>query len=266
MRLKDKVILVTGSVSGIGEGMVRVFAREGAVVVVHGPPTAEAEADAAKICAEIAQAGGKASSLLSDLADPAVPAQLIKQIIDRHGRLDGLVNNAAALTRGTLEQTDLATYERIMAVNLRAPFFLIQSALPYFRKQGVGRVINIGSVNAYSGDRVQCAYSVSKGGLMTLTRNVADAYGREGVRVHQFNVGWTLTPREYALKRKEGFKENWPNEVSKEFAPSGRLLSPEDVAWAAVYFLSDEAALINGTVFELEQFPMIGRMQERNPT
>jgi len=266
MRLKDKVILVTGSVSGIGEGMVRVFAREGAIVVVHGPPTEEAQTEAARICQEILAAGGKASTLLADLADPAVPAQLIQQVIERHGRLDGLVNNAAALTRGTLEHTDLATYERILAVNLRAPFFLIQAAIPHFRRQKVGRIINIGSINAYSGDRVQAAYSVSKGGLMTLTRHTADAYGKDGVRAHQFNVGWTLTPREYELKRSEGFKENWQYEVSKEFAPSGRLLTPEDIAWAAVYFLSDEAELMNGAVFELEQFPLIGRMQERNPT
>ncbi len=266
MRLKDKVILVTGSVSGIGEGMVRVFAREGAAVIVHGPPTDEARADAAKICQEITAAGGKASSLFADLADPAVPAQLIQQIIDLHGRLDGLVNNAAALTRGTLEHTDLETYERVMAVNLRAPFFLTQAAIPHFRRQKRGSIINIGSINAYSGDRVQAAYSVSKGGLMTLTRHTADAYAKDGVRANQFNVGWTLTPREYALKRSEGFKENWQYEVSKEYAPYGRLLTPEDVAWAGVYFLSDEAQLVNGAVFELEQFPLIGRMQERNPT
>ncbi|HEY1847787.1 MAG TPA: hypothetical protein VGG37_01215, partial [Opitutaceae bacterium] len=74
-----------------------------------------------------------------------------------------------------------------------------------------------------------------------------------------------LTANEFALKKKEGLAEDWPKRVSKEFAPSGRILSPEDIAWAAVYFLSDEAPLINGTVMEIEQFPMIGRMQERLP-
>jgi NAD(P)-dependent dehydrogenase (short-subunit alcohol dehydrogenase family) len=125
-------------------------------------------------------------------------------------------------------------------------------------------VINIGSVNAYSGERNQFAYSISKGGLMTLTRNIADAYGREGVRVNQLNLGWTLTPNEYQLKMKEGLPKDWPTRIPKEFAPSGRLLSPEEIAWAAVYFMSDEGALVNGTVMELEQFPMIGRMQERS--
>ena len=94
---------------------------------------------------------------------------------------------------------------------------------------------------------------------MTLTRNIADAYGPEGVRVNLLNVGWTLTPNEYGLKKKEGLPDDWPSRVSRTFAPSGRLLSPEDVAWAAVYFLSDEAPLVNGAILDFEQHPLIGR-------
>jgi NAD(P)-dependent dehydrogenase (short-subunit alcohol dehydrogenase family) len=169
------------------------------------------------------------------------------------------VNNAAAITRGSIEKTDNELFDRTVAVDLKAPFLLIQAALPYFRKQGTGRVLNIGSMNAYCGERNQFIYSICKGGLMTLTRNLADAYGAEGIRVNQLNVGWTLTPNEFALKMKEGLPRDWPARVSRTFAPSGRLLSPEDVAWAAVYFLSDEAALINGAVLDVEQYPLIGR-------
>lgn len=261
MRLKSKVILVTGSTTGIGEGMVRLFAREGAFVVVHGTR----EAAARKVVDDIIGAKGRAIYIIGSLADPAAPAKIIQEVIAKCGRIDGLVNNAAIMTRGTLEKTDLEMFDRTIAVNLRAPFLLIREALPHFRKQGGGRVLNIGSVNAYAGERNQLAYSVSKGGLMTLTRNIADAYGVEGIRVNQFNVGWTLTPNEFELKKKEGLGDDWPSHPSLEFAPSGRLLYPEDIAWAAVYFLSDEAPLINGTVMELEQFPMIGRMQERRP-
>ncbi|MDB6092668.1 MAG: putative Glucose and ribitol dehydrogenase 2 [Verrucomicrobia bacterium] len=261
MRLKDKVILVTGSTTGIGEGMARVFAREGAHVVVHGTR----EEVARQVAEDIRREGGRAGLVLGDLADPTIPAKMMKQVIEQCGRIDGLVNNAAVMTRGNFEVTDLAAFDRTIAVNLRAPFLLAQAALPHFRKVGGGRVLNIGSVNAYSGERNQFAYSVSKGGLMTLTRNIADAYAVEGIRVNQFNVGWTLTTNEQALKEKEGLPPDWPSHVSKEFAPSGRILSPEDIAWAAVYFLSDESALINGTVMELEQFPMIGRMQARSP-
>ncbi|MBL9216727.1 MAG: SDR family oxidoreductase [Opitutaceae bacterium] len=262
MRLKDKVILVTGSSTGIGEGMVRIFAREGARVVVHGLD----EAAAREVARSITAQGGRAGHVSGDLEDPAAPERMIQAVIAQAGRLDGLVNNAAVMTRGTLEAADCATFDRTIAINLRAPLLLIRAALPHFRRQGGGRVLNIGSVNAYSGERNQCVYSVSKGGLMTLTRNLADAHGREGVRVNQFNVGWTLTPNEYALKQREGLPPDWPQRVPREFAPSGRILTPEDIAWAAVYFLSDEGALVNGAVLDLEQFPMIGRMQERSAT
>jgi NAD(P)-dependent dehydrogenase (short-subunit alcohol dehydrogenase family) len=252
MRLKDKVILVTGSTTGIGEGMVRVFAREGAKVMVHGR-----RRDAAQTL--VAEIGGEASFVIGSLEDPQVPAKLIAETIHHFGRIDGLVNNAAAITRGSIEKTDGELFDRTVAVDLKAPFLLIQAALPYFRRQGSGRVLNIGSMNAYCGERNQFIYSICKGGLMTLTRNLADAYGAEGIRVNQLNVGWTLTPNEFVLKMKEGLPEDWPMRVSRTFAPSGRLLSPEDVAWAAVYFLSDEAALINGAILDVEQYPLIGR-------
>jgi len=252
MRLKDKVILVTGSTTGIGEGMARVFAREGAKVMIHGRRKDAAQ----KLAAELGEA---AFFCVGSLEDPQVPARLIAETISHFGRIDGLVNNAAAITRGNIENTDADIFDKTVAVDLRAPFLLIRAALPHFRKQGTGRVLNIGSINAYCGERNQMAYSVCKGGLMTLTRNLADAHGAEGMRVNQLNVGWTLTPNEFALKMKEGLPEDWPSRVSKTFAPSGRLLSPEDIAWAGVYFLSDEAALINGAVLDLEQFPLIGR-------
>ncbi len=252
MRLKDKVILVTGSTTGIGESMVRLFAREGAKVMIHGR-----SGDAAQTLAS--EVRGGAGFVVGTLEDPEVPARLIAETIRCFGRIDGLVNNAAAIVRSDLETTDVALFDYTVAVNLKAPFLLIQAALPHFRKQGTGRVVNIGSVNAYCGERNQFIYSICKGALMTMTRNLADGYGPEGIRVNQLNVGWTLSPNEYALKRKEGLPEDWPQKVGRTFAPSGRLLSPEEVAGAALYFLSDEAALVNGAVLDLEQYPLIGR-------
>jgi len=258
MRLKDKVILVTGSTTGIGEGMVRVFVREGARVAIHGMALKDAE----KVAGEIRQEGGQAISLAGLLEDAAVPARLIAETVAHYGRLDGLVNNAATIARGNLDNTNVEAFDRTLAINLRAPYLLIQAALPHFREQGGGRVLNIGSINSYCGENNLFAYSISKGGLATLTRNLADAHGAEGVRVNQLNVGWTLTANEYELKIKDGLPDDWPTKIPKVFAPSGRLLSPEEIAWAAVYFLSDEAALVNGAILDLEQFPVIGR----NPT
>ena len=255
MRLKEKVILVTGSTTGIGEGMARRFAREGALVMVHGID----EAAARLVVEGIGHAQGRVSLVLADLKDPDAPVRIIQSVIDQWGRIDGLVNNAATMMRSTLESTDAACFDHTMAINTRAPLLLIRAALPHFRRQGGGRVLNIGSVNGYCGERNQLAYAISKGGLMTLTRNLADAHGAEGLRVNMLNLGWTLTPNEYELKKKEGLPDDWPSRVPKTFAPSGRLLAPEDVAMAAVYFLSDEAPLVNGAIVDFEQYPLIGR-------
>jgi NAD(P)-dependent dehydrogenase (short-subunit alcohol dehydrogenase family) len=232
--------------------MARVFAREGAKVMIHG----RREDAAQKLVAEI---GEGAAFVVGPLDDPEVPARLIRETIDHFGRIDGLVNNAAAITRGNIENTDAELFDHTVAVDLKAPFLLIQAALPHFRKQGGGSVLNIGSINGYCGERNQFIYSICKGGLMTMTRNLADAHAVEGIRVNHLNVGWTLTPNEFALKMKEGLPADWPSRVSRTFAPSGHLLSPEDIAWAAVYFLSNEAALINGAVLDVEQYPVIGR-------
>jgi NAD(P)-dependent dehydrogenase (short-subunit alcohol dehydrogenase family) len=254
-RLKGKVILVTGSTTGIGEAMVRLFAREGARVMIHGRRRDAAQ----KLAADI---GEKASFAIGSLEDPKVPAWLVKETIGQFGRIDGLVNNAAAITHGSITDTDVEAFDRTLAINLRAPLFLIQAALPHFRKQGGGRVLNIGSINSYCGERILLAYSISKGGLTTLTRNLADAHAAEHIQINQLNVGWTLTPNEYALKMKDGLPSDWPTKLPKSVAPSGRIHSPEEVAAAAIYFLSDEAALINGAILDVEQFPVIGR----NPT
>lgn len=251
-RLKDKVILVTGSTTGIGEAIARLFAREGAKIMVHGRRKDAAE----KVAAEI---GENASFFMGALEDPEVPAKLIAATIDRFGRIDGLVNNAARITRCVLETATPELFDVTMAVNVRAPLLLIQAALPHFRKQGGGRVLNIGSVNAYCGESNLPLYSISKGGLMTLTRNLADALAPERIQINQLNVGWTLTPNEYQYKLNDGLPPDWPSHLPPGTAPSGRIHSPEEVAMAAIFFLSDEAALISGSVLDVEQFPVIGR-------
>jgi NAD(P)-dependent dehydrogenase (short-subunit alcohol dehydrogenase family) len=232
--------------------MARRFISEGARVMLH-----DIREDALPALA--LELGEDASFVVGDLEDPAIPSRLIEQTVAHFGRIDGLVNNAAVKTRGRIEDTDYAAFDRTVNVNLKAPFFLIRAAIPHFRKQGGGRVLNIGSVNAYCGEASQCIYSACKGALMTLTRNLADAHGAEGIRVNQINPGWTLTPNERVLKATEGLPEDWPARLPTAYAPGGRLFSPDDVAWAALYFLSDEAALVNGAVLDLEQYPMIGR-------
>ncbi len=256
MQLNGKVALVTGSTTGIGEAIARRFARAGASVLVHGQHREDAE----QVVSAIRSAGaGEADHFLADLAQPDECAALIAATESRFGRLDILVNNAAVMTRSTLETTDAETFDRTIAVNLRAPLLLVRAALPHFRRAGGGAVLNIGSVNGHCGEAGQLAYAVSKGGLMTLSRNLADAHGREGIRVNHFNVGWVLTPNEQALKVREGLPEDWPQRVPATFAPSGRLLSPEEIAHFAVAFVSPAGSGVNGAVVDLEQYPVVGR-------
>jgi NAD(P)-dependent dehydrogenase (short-subunit alcohol dehydrogenase family) len=250
--LPDKVVLVTGSTMGIGEAVARRCVAEGARVMIHG-----LEADrAVRLCREL---GDASAYVVADLAEAASPAHVVAAVIERFGRIDGLVNNAAVTTRSTLESTDAAVFDRIIAINLRAPLLLIQAAMPHFRRQGGGAVVNVGSVNALGGERNLLAYSVSKGGLLTMTRNLADAHGPDRVRINQINAGWTLTENERRLKQEEGLPEGWETRLPATFAPFGRIFFPEEVAGHVVYWLSDRAGPVSGSVFELEQHPFVGR-------
>jgi len=251
MRLRDKAILVTGSTTGIGEAIARRIVAEGGRVLIHGR-------DAARGQALVAELGDRAALHVDDIADPAAPARMIAAAIKAFGKLDALVNNAASVKRSNLQNTDAALFDQLMAINVRAPLLLIQAAVPHL-KATRGCVLNIGSINGFCGEANLLAYSITKGGLMTLSRNLADALGRDGVRVNHFNVGWVLTPNEYQVKIDDGLPADWPDRVPKSKAPSGQLIKPEEIAAAAVYWIGDESRPISGSVLELEQHPVIGR-------
>jgi NAD(P)-dependent dehydrogenase (short-subunit alcohol dehydrogenase family) len=251
MRLQDKVIIVTGSTTGIGRAIAERCVKEGARVLVHGRNRSEGTA-------VVAGLDGKAVLHCDDLADPDSSARIVQAALQAFGRIDGLVNNAAAIVRSTLESTSAAFFDSVMAINVRAPLLLIQAAMPELRHRH-GAVLNIGSINALSGEPALLDYSISKGALQTLSRNLANAHAETGVRINHFNVGWVLTPNEDALQRKLGQPADWSSKVPRQYAPTGRLIAPAEIAAAAVYWLGDESRPINGSVLELEQYPMIGR-------
>jgi NAD(P)-dependent dehydrogenase (short-subunit alcohol dehydrogenase family) len=249
--LTDRVAVVTGSTSGIGRGIARHFANLGAAVVIHGTNKAHGET----LVADIRSAGGRAVFIGANLLDADDCLAIIREAARDFGRIDILVNNAADISRGNVESVPLALWDRILAVNLRAPFILIQAAIPHMRAQGGGSILNVGSVNAYIGEPKLCPYAVSKGGLMTLTKNAAAYLNQYRIRVNQLNVGWTLTEGEHRVKLLEGRGENWVEDAVRT-RPFGRLLAPQDIAYAAAYFASDESACITGTVMDLEQYPV----------
>lgn len=232
--------------------MARRFVLEGAKVLIHGLDT-----DAGTEL--VAELGAQCAAFhLDDLSDAAGPARVVRAAMSAFGQIDAVVNNAAWIVRSNIDTTDAVLFDRCLAINARAPLLLIQAALPHLEKTH-GCALNIGSVNAYCGEANQLAYSISKGALMTLSRNLADALGPRQVRVNHMNLGWVLSENEYKLKVKEGSPTDWHKHPPAAFAPSGRLLSPEQVAAAAIYWVSDESRPVSGTVMELEQYPVIGR-------
>jgi len=249
--LSDRIALVTGSTSGIGRGIANHFASIGASVMIHGPD----EPDAQRIAAELRDAGYDADAVAGDLTDPETCRRVVRTVIERHDGIDILVNNAASTQRGSLEDSTVEFWDTMMAVNLRAPFICLQEAVKSMQARGGGSIVNIGSINAYVGLSNLGPYSVSKGGLMTMTRNAAGALRKYRIRVNQLNVGWTLTEGEERVQRLDGKGPEWlANAIATR--PFGRLLSPHDIALAAAYFASDDSALITGSVLDLDQFPL----------
>lgn len=253
MRLKDKVVLITGGYTGIGRAIAKQCVKEGANVVVNGLTEELGEALVKELGTE------NAAYLTFDITEVMAPELLVKETLTKFGKLDAVVNNAALITSSNIATTSQELIQRILAVNTMAPLAIIQAALPHLSK-AKGCVLNIGSINAWCGEPDLLAYSISKGGLMTMSRNLGDTLFREhGIRVNQINPGWVLTEREIVDKSKQGMKSDWYKDLPDIFAPAQRIFSPEEIASAAIYLLSDECGPVSGQVMELEQFPMIGR-------
>ena len=251
-RLDEKISVITGATSGIGRGIAECFAGLGSHVLVHGRD----KTDGLETVRRVRAAGREAEYFDGDLTSEEVCRSLIRLAVERFGGLDVLVNNAGDTGRGDLEHIPVARWDTIHAVNVRAPFILLQEAIPHMRARGGGAVVNIGSILAHGGEPKLGAYSVSKGALMTLTKNAALLLNRDRIRVNQINVGWTLTEGERRVKREEeGKDEDWIEEAIAT-RPFGRLLTPVDIAYAAAYFASDESECVTGAVLDLEQFPI----------
>lgn len=253
MRLQNKVIIVTGSTTGIGKAIAKRCAAEGARIVLHGLEGFLGE--------EVLEEIGTDQAVFhqEDISQEGCPERLVELAIHTWGKLDAVVNNAAWVITSNVENTDRTFLQKVIDINTISPFLLIQAALPELAKSK-GCVLNIGSVNAWSGEPNLLAYSISKGGLMTMTRNLGDVLIREhGVRVNQINPGWVLTERERERKKDHGLSETWYEGLPDMYAPAGRILWPEEIAAAAIYWLSDESGPISGQVVDLEQYPMIGR-------
>ena len=235
---------------GIGEAIARRIVKLNGRVLVHGLENDLTET--------VANSLGM-PYIVGDLSLPSVCEGIIAKAMEEFGEIHGLVNNAGAVLRNLIEENDADFWDRVMNINARAPMLLIRAALKPL-SVSKGYVVNIGSVNAYSGEPNLLAYSASKGALMTMTRNLGDTLHRDyGIKVNQINPGWVLSEGEKKRKIAEGMDDDWFSKLGKDEAPSGRMISPEDIAFTTVNFLTDQFGPISGQVIELSQFPFIGR-------
>lgn len=261
--LAGKYAIVTGSTQGLGEAIARLFAERGAAgVLICGRNAERGQA----IVADLRSAQCDVRFVQADLANVADCRGIVAAAERSFGTVHILVNAAGVSDRGTIWDTSPELWDRMMAINARAPFLLIQEAIKLMRREGVGgSIVNIGSLAAYGSVPFLSAYAASKGALMTLTKNVAYAVMRHRIRVNTLNIGWMDTPGENLIQRKyHSDGQDWLADAEAA-QPFGRLLKPAEVARAVAFLASDESGMMTGSVVDFDQSVIGGGPQPIPP-
>ena len=251
MTLKDRVIVINGGTHGLGEATSRLMVDRGAAgVVIVGRDRVKG----ISLAGELSSAATRCHYIEADMSETLAPAQVIAEVDREFGVIHGLVNVAAATSRGTIWNTSVELWDTMQAVNVRAPFLLLQGAAEIMRRERVpGSVVNIGSVSGHGGQPFILAYCVSKGALATLTKNAAFSLMRHGIRVNQVNPGWMDTEAEDAVQRKfHGASDGWLEHAEAD-QPTGRLIKPAEVAELIAFLLSDQSGMMTGTIVDYDQ-------------
>jgi meso-butanediol dehydrogenase/(S,S)-butanediol dehydrogenase/diacetyl reductase len=239
MRLKDKVALISGSGSGIGEATAKRLAAEGAAVVVVDLN----EEGANRVATEIHNAGGKAEALVANVGKPADVENMIKFATDKFGQLDILHNNAIRLYTGRVGEMTLEHFRKAVEIGLTSYFYATQCALAVMVPRRKGVIINTGSVSGLAGDFGLGAYNAIKAGVINLTRATAVEYARKGIRCNAVCPGMILTPP--ILKTRNASPEM--AKKSDQVVPMGRCGEPIEIANVVLFLASDEASYVTGT-------------------
>ncbi|MHA7971894.1 SDR family NAD(P)-dependent oxidoreductase [Rhizobium sp. CAU 1783] len=247
MILKDRIAIVTGAGSGIGQAGAAIIAREGAHVVVVDRNGEAAETAASEIRAN----GGKADALALDVTDDTALTNGINAVMSRHGRIDILHNHAGAQVAGNLEQVEVEGFDRSWSLNVRAHFMAARLVMPIMKKQGDGVILNTASSSGVLYDREMIAYTTTKHAVIAMTRQMAGDYARFGIRVNALCPGWVDTPFNAPFIEQMGGRSEIEAYV-REKVPMGRWASVEEIAESILFLVSPRSSYMTGQILVVD--------------
>ncbi|CAI8031179.1 Cyclopentanol dehydrogenase [Geodia barretti] len=243
MRLESKVALISGGARGQGAAEARLFAREGAAVVIGDIR----DEDGLKLEAEIRELGGQATCVHLDVTEQDQWQSAVSQAVDQYGKLDILVNNAGITGMEEIDGTDAELWDRIMAVNSKGVFLGTRTAIPAMRAAGGGSIINISSIAGIVAIAPAAAYAASKGSVRLLTKSTAVQYGREGIRCNSVHPGFIETAMTELRLSVPGAREQAIAET-----PIRRIGTVDDIANGVLFLASDESSFMTGSELVLD--------------
>lgn len=249
--LKDTVVLISGGTQGLGAGIARQAAAEGAAGIAVTGRSAEA---GGKIAEDLIGIGVPAVFLRADLGDTQQASSTVVRAIEHFGRLDAVVNAAGLTTRGSMTDTTPELFDEHIAVNLKAPFFIMSEAIKHFKEREVpGNIVNIITMSSHGGQPYLAPYVASKAGLAGLTRNAAHAHRWDRIRINGVNIGWTATEGEDLIQRRfHGAGDDWLEKANAS-VPMGKLGQVDEIAEFVVFLLSARSGIVTGSVIDWDQ-------------
>lgn len=245
-RLKGKVIVVSGGTKGVGKAAVEEFIRHGAEVVFGGR-----DDSAAKKIIDTVINNHNIRYVHTQIDKVADCRKLFEIAYKTFGHIDGFFNYAGITPVSPLDACDEKTFDSVMAINFKACFFCCQEAIRYMRLNGGGSVVLTGSAHAWGGQKNRAVYACSKGVQLTLMEHIAHNYASENIRCNYLTLGWTPTEGELDLRKSQGESESALKKRAAEILPMGRMLSAEDYLSSLVLLMSDESAMMTGSVFRI---------------